>query len=174
MTEENDQTLIHDSQNESIEEKNPLEQEILELKDKLLRHAAETENLRKRCEKQTEEARDFAVTNFAKDLIGVIDNMHRALQHKPAEINQEMQNIIQGVEMILSEFSAVLKKHHIHVIETNIGDDFNHHNHYAIAQVPTDEFSKGKIVNVMQIGYKLKDRLLRPTSVAIAADKEEK
>lgn len=174
MLEKNDQTPINDSQNDSIEEKNPLAQEVLELKDKLLRNAAEMENLRKRCEKQIEEARDFAVTNFAKDLIGVIDNMHRALQHKPAEINPEVQNIIQGVEMILNEFSGVLKKHHIHVIETNIGDDFNHHHHYAIAQVPTEQFSKGKIVNVMQIGYKLKDRLLRPTSVVIAADKEEK
>jgi molecular chaperone GrpE len=146
---------------------------VEELKDKLIRNAAETENMRKRFEKQIEEAKDYAVFTFAKDLINVTDNINRAISHKPDENNKEANNILQGVEMIFSEFNSILTKHNIKILETNIGDKFDYNNHQAITQIPTKDYPKGVIVDIMQIGYKLKDRLLRPSVVAISDDLEE-
>jgi len=147
---------------------------IEELKDRLIRNAAETDNMRKRFEKQIEEARDYAVFSFAKDLINVTDNINRAIAHKPQEENQEAKNILQGVEMIFAEFSSILTKHHVKTVETKIGDKFDYNNHQAIAQIPTKDYPKGVVVDIMQVGYKLKDRLLRPTVVAISDEVEEK
>lgn len=176
MTEKNTPQDDVLQENEAENPNNTAESENLkiieDLKDKLLRNAAEIENMRKRFEKQIEEARDYAVFSFAKDLINVTDNFGRALSHKPQEENQEAKNILQGVEMICSEFDSILKKHSIQSLETNIGDKFDYNNHQAIAQIPTKDYPKGAIVDIMQVGYKLKDRLLRPSVVAIAEELE--
>jgi molecular chaperone GrpE len=176
MTEKNtveDEALIPDK-TEAEPSKTELDHlKIIEdLKDRLLRNAAETENMRKRFEKQVEEAKDYAIFSFAKDLICVTDNVSRAISHKPSEENDEAKNILQGIEMIFDEFNSILKKHHIQRVETNIGDKFDYNNHQAIAQVPTKDYPKGSIVDIMQIGYKLKDRLLRPTIVAISEEED--
>jgi molecular chaperone GrpE len=151
-----------------------LQEEIDTLKDRLLRNAAEIENMRKRAEKQTEEAREYAISNFAKDLIGVTDNLQRALDHKPENMSDEVKNITKGIEMIFDEFQKILAKHHVHPVHTNIGDAFDYSMHQAISQVPDNRYPQGSIVNIMQIGYKIKDRLLRPAIVAISCAAEEK
>ncbi len=145
------------------------DQEIAQLQDKIVRSAAELDNMRKRYEKRIDETAEFAIASFAKDLIAITDNLNRAVEHSTSD-NTEVKNILQGVEMIFGQFMDVLKKHHVETIETKIGDNFDHNHHHAIAQVPTAEYKKGAVVNVMQIGYKLKDRLLRPSSVAIAIE----
>ena len=145
------------------------DQQIADLQDKIVRSAAELDNMRKRYEKRIDETAEFAIASFAKDLIAITDNLNRALEHSASE-NTEVKNIPQGVEMIFGQFMDVLKKHHVEIIETKVGDNFDHNHHHAIAQVPTTEYKKGSVVNVMQIGYKLKDRLLRPSSVAIAIE----
>ena len=76
--------------------------------------------------------------------------------------------------MIFAEFSSILTKHHVKTVETKIGDKFDYNNHQAIAQIPTKDYPKGVVVDIMQVGYKLKDRLLRPTVVAISDEVEEK
>ena len=170
----NEQNEILDAIAKEIELKNTeiqmLQNQVQELKDMLLRSAAEVENMRKRSEKQIDEAREYAIANFAKDLISVTDNLLRAAQHKPQEASQEVSNILQGIEMTISQLTSALEKHNVRQVEANIGDKFDYNNHQAISQIPTDQYPKGVIMDVMQVGYKIKDRLLRPAIVAISDD----
>ncbi len=142
--------------------------QIEELQDKLLRTIAESENTRKRLEKLIEDARDYAIFSFAKDLLTVNDNLARALEHKPQNVDQEVSNIITGVEMTKSELSNILKKHGLEAIEPTLGEKFDYNKHHAISQVVTDKYEHDSIVAVMQSGYKLKDRLLRPAVVQVS------
>lgn len=162
-----------DAQQNSQDMAQNLHNEIESLKDKLLRTAAELENTRRRADKQIQEARDYAMLGFAKDLIGITDNLERALQYKPENINDELKNVIQGAEMIYSELKNVLGKHHIQELATSVGDKFDYNIHQAISQIQTNQYPKGSIVDIMQIGYKLKDRLLRPAVVVISDSHDE-
>jgi molecular chaperone GrpE len=158
------------SQDDSIK---TLQIEVDSLKDRLLRTAAELENTRRRTDKQIQEAREYSVTSFAKDLVGIIDNLERAMQYKPENLTPEFENVVQGVKMIYSELKNVLTKHDIKALETSIGDKFDYNIHQAISQIQTNQYPKGSIVDIMQIGYKLKDRLLRPAVVVIADGQHE-
>lgn len=158
-----------ENQQPELEEvKDDLQQEIQDLKDKLLRSNAELANVRKRFEKQLDEARDYAITGFAKDLVAVTDNIQRAMAHNPNEVSPEVQNIMQGLAMIFAEFKAIMTKHDICPIEAAVGDQFDYNIHQAISKVATNDYPKGVIIDIMQVGYKLKDRLLRPAIVIIS------
>lgn len=145
-----------------------LQEEIEELKDKLLRNAAESENMRKRYEKQIEDSQSYAIVNFAKDLVNVIDNLERVIEHKPSELTDELKNVITGVELTCAELKQVFKKNHITSIDAQKGDKFDYNLHHAIATIATNEQPDGSVIQVMQVGYKIKDRLLRPVVVSIA------
>lgn len=164
--EHNDETLK--VENENNNELSSLKDYIQALEDKILRISAETENIRKRYEKIAQEAKDYANTNFAKDLLGVIDNLKRALEHKPEHEDAQIMNIISGVEMTKNEFEAVLKKNGLQTIEPQHGEKFDYNLHHAISQIVTDEYNEDSIVDVMQVGYKIKDRLLRPAIVKVS------
>ena len=151
-----------------VEELSNLKAYIQALEDKILRISAETENIRKRYEKIAQEAKDYANTGFAKDLLGVIDNLKRALEHKPEHLDEQVKNIISGVEMTKNEFEAVLKKNGLQAIEPLLGEKFDYNLHHAISQIVTDEYNEDSIVEVMQVGYKIKDRLLRPAIVKVS------
>lgn len=142
------------------------------LQDKLLRSVAEAENTRKRLEKSRDDARDYSVVSFAKDILTVNDNLSRALEYKPQNLEGEAANIIAGViagvEMTLAELAKIFKKHNIESIEPKIGEAFDYNIHNAISQIDSDEYESGSIVAVMQVGYKIKDRLLRPATVQVA------
>jgi len=145
--------------------------EIEHLKDKFLRSSAEIENMRKRSEKQIQEERQYVLTSFAKNLIEVIDNLDRAIIHRPDQNvaqNQEVTVVLQGVEMILNQLKDVLEKHGICEIKVKEGDAFDHNIHQAISYIQTDKYPKGSIAQIMQVGYNIKERLLRPASVSIA------
>jgi len=157
LTEERDTELI-----------NNLTEEIKLMQDKLLRAVAESENIRSRMNKKVEEARDYSIVGFAKDLLPVIDNFSRALSHVPANINDDTKIIIDGVRMIKEELISIFKNHGIESIEPKEGEGFDYNNHHAISQIATDQYEEGTIVSTMQVGYKIKDRLLRPASVAVA------
>ena len=118
--------------------------------------------------KKVEEARDFSIVGFAKDLLPVIDNFSRALSHVPENINNDTKIIIDGVSMIKDELISIFKKHGIESIEPKEGEGFDYNHHHAISQVVTDQYEEGTIVTTMQVGYKIKDRLIRPASVAVA------
>lgn len=144
-----------------------LKAQIEELKDKLIRASAEIDNTRKRLEKARDEARDYAITTFAKELLNVSDNLSRALEYKPLDASVEVTNIIAGVQMTKDELDKVFHKHHIEEIKPEIGSSFDYNLHNAISQIERPDHEPNSVINIMQIGYKIKDRLLRPATVQV-------
>lgn len=153
---------------EAAETTPDLAAELQGLNDKMLRLAAESENMRRRYEKQIEEARDYSVVSFAKDLVPVMDNLSRALEHLPKEMDETTKNIVMGIEMTKGELERVFVKHKIESVAPQPGDKFDYNIHSAMLQAPTDEHEPGVVLQVMQLGYKIKDRLLRPAAVAVS------
>ena len=170
----NDEILEEVAESEELKATEPqeiinnLNNQVEVLQDKLLRQLAESENIRTRSAKLIEEAREYAIFEFTKDLIPVIDNLQRALEHLPKDLDPEAQNVVKGVKMTKEQLEAAFKKHHLESITPQSGDKFDYNIHHAISQVMTEEFSPGSIVNTMQAGYKIKDRLIRPAAVAVA------
>lgn len=149
----------------------PSAEEFQELKDRLLRTLAEMENLRRRTQREVEDARKFAVTGFARDLLEVGDNLSRALASVPAEARQQsepIKNLVQGVEMTERSLQSALEKHQVRRVDPRKGEKFDHKLHQAMFELPTDELVPGTIAEVIQGGYVLADRLLRPALVGVA------
>ena len=165
-----------DGQTESLvsEEDDPkhviedLSEQIKILQDKLLRQLAESENVRSRSTKLADEARDYAVFGFSKDLVPVMDNLSRALEHLPENLDDDVKNVVEGIKMTKKEFESVFEKHSLVSIVPQPGDKFDYHSHHAISQVVTDKYKEGTIVDTMQVGYRIKDRLIRPATVTVA------
>ena len=155
-------------ENSDIENKsNLLEESLKQAQEDILRVKAESENLRKRYEKQISDMKDFAISSFAKDLLGVMDNMNRALHHVPEILDENIKNIIIGVEMTKKELDNVVSRHGISVINPQIGEVFDHNSHQVISQIDSKDYPSGSIIDVPQLGYSLKGRLLRPASVIV-------
>ena len=147
------------------------ETEVADLKDRLLRAVAETENLRRRAEREREETAKYAVTGFARDLLNVADNLRRALQNISPEVrakDEALNTLADGVEMTERELLRVFEKYGIRVVEPQPGEKFDHNFHQAMYEVPNADQPPGTVVAVMQVGYALKERLLRPAMVGVA------
>lgn len=145
------------------------DEEIASLKDRLLRAAAETENVRRRLEREKQDASAYAVTSFARDLLGVADNLRRALDAIPpaAREDEAVKTIVTGVEMTEKELLNVLQRHGITRIEA-LGQRLDPNRHQAMLEVESDEHEPGTVVHELQAGYTIKDRLLRPSLVSVA------
>jgi molecular chaperone GrpE len=144
--------------------------EAADLKDRLLRAAADMENMRKRNERQLEDAHKYAVTGFARDILTVADNLQRALAAVPAEQragNELMATLLGGVEAVDKALLAILEKHKISRIEP-LGEPFDPNRHEAVYEVPDSGYPAGAVAQVLQPGYLLNDRLLRPAMVGVA------
>ena len=157
---------------ERADDSSPAEaQEIAGLKDRLLRALAEMENLRRRTEREVADARHYGIASFARDILGVADNMQRAMQALDAELREKadstVQALLDGVELTERELLKVLEKHGIKKIEP-LGEKFDPHFHQAMYEVPDASVPAGSIVQVVQPGYVIGDRMLRPALVAIA------
>jgi molecular chaperone GrpE len=140
------------------------------LKDRSLRALAEVENVRKRLERERDEARTYSVTRFARDILTVADNLNRALVAVPAEVRAKddaVKAVLEGVEATARELAAALARHGVKPIEAE-GQRFDPNLHQAIAEVPSREAQPGTVVNVVQPGYLIGDRLLRPAMVTVA------
>ncbi len=137
--------------------------EIAELKDKLLRQLAETENVRKRARREVEAASKFAIERFARAILDVVDNLERALasEHGNAEALRE------GVRLTLNAWHDVMRKFHIERVDA-LGRDFDPHLHEALAQVP-DAAPAGRVIAQHAAGYTLHGRLLRPAKVIVSS-----
>ncbi|MCY4609864.1 MAG: nucleotide exchange factor GrpE [bacterium] len=146
-----------------------LEEEVADLKDRLLRAAAETENLRKRSLKDIEDARKFATRQFSEDVLAVADNLARALEYvtDEARADDERKGLIEGVEMTLKEFSSILERHGIRPVEA-MGAPFDPNLHQAMFEVESADVAAGHVMQVMRVGYTIHDRLLRPAMVGVA------
>ena len=148
-----------------------LKDEVAASKDRLLRLAAEMENLRKRTEREKAEATLYAASNFARDLLSVADNLGRALAALPAEerdhAGQIEKNLIIGVEVTERELLQVFQRHGIRKIET-VGQKFDPNYHQAIFEVPTAEKPPGIVMQELQSGYAVGERCLRPAMVGVS------
>lgn len=137
------------------------------LQDKLLRIIAESENIKKRLEKTITDTREYAIFSFAKDLLAVNDNLIMTLDHRPQTIEGEVANIITGIEMTKGELTNIFTKHGLEPIEPQLGDKFDYNIHHAVSQIISEEYEQDSIISIMQLGYKIKDRLLRPAMVQV-------
>lgn len=157
--------------NGEAEERARLEAENSEMKDRVLRTLAEMENLRKRTEREVADARAYAVTSFARDLLAVADNLDRALAAVPADEAGEgaLKALIEGVEMTGRDFASTLAKHGVAPIEPKPGDRFDPNLHQAMFEVPDPTQPAGNVVQVVQQGYTVSGRLLRPALVGVSA-----
>jgi molecular chaperone GrpE len=147
-----------------------IEAELAETKDRLLRALAETENVRRRAQRERDDAQRYAVSNFAKDMLNVADNLRRALESLPeAEaVDERTRNLLAGVAATERELLAALERAGIRKIEPRHGERFDHNQHEAMFEVENTGQPAGSIIQVLQPGYMIHDRLLRPAMVGVA------
>lgn len=163
-----------DEDRTEIPEADDPESTITDLKDRLLRTMADMENLRNRSRREQEDALKYATTNFARDLLNVSDNLRRALESVPADAdpeNETLKTLRDGIEMTERELLSVFERHGIASINP-VGEKFDHNAHQAMFKVPGTDAAPGTVVQVVQAGYMLRDRLLRPAMVGVAAENE--
>ena len=146
-----------------------LETELAEAKDRLLRALAETENTRRRAQREREDLQKYAITGFAKDLLSPVDNLRRALDSMPeAEVQDaKLRALLDGVAATERELLAALERHGVKRIDPK-GEKFDHNFHQAIFEAENSGQTAGTVVEVLQPGYVLHDRLLRPAMVGVA------
>jgi molecular chaperone GrpE len=146
-----------------------VEAELAETKDRLLRALAETENVRRRLQRERDDAQKYAVGGFAKELLSVVDNLQRALGAMPeADIKDaRTRSLREGVAATERELLAAFERHGLQRIDPK-GEPFDHNFHQAIFEVERPDVAAGTVVEVLQPGYLLHDRLLRPAMVGVA------
>jgi molecular chaperone GrpE len=144
-------------------------EELAESKDKLLRALAETENIRRRSIREKEDAAKYAITNFARDMVPAADNLGRALDALPEGVrdDENFKGLIEGVEMTGRGLASAFEKHGIKEVHPH-GEKFDHNLHQAMFEVEDAEAAPGTVLQVMQIGYTIGDRLLRPAMVGVS------
>jgi molecular chaperone GrpE len=155
-------------------EMDPIEElatENADLKDRLLRAMADTENLRKRAERERAEATLYAATNFARDLLSVSDSMGKALEMMPEEARQKAdeatRNLIEGIELTRRELLNTFQKYNIKELDPT-DEKFDPNYHQAMFEVPDTGNPAGTVVQVVQTGFKIGERILRPALVGVA------
>ncbi len=141
--------------------------EIADLKDRLLRQAAETENTRRRLERDKADTAAYAMTGFARDLLAVADNLRRAVAALPAEGFDAVRS---GIEATERELLAIFGRHGITKVEA-VGQKLDPNRHQAMIEVEHETHEPGTVVDELQAGYVIKDRLLRPALVSVAKAK---
>jgi molecular chaperone GrpE len=148
-----------------------LEAEKLDLRDKLLRTLAEMENLRRRTEREIADARTYGVTGFARDMLTVADNLRRALESVPSEAREgaaeALKALIEGVELTERDLLKTLERHGVRKIEPE-GQRFDPNLHQAMFEVPNPDVPNGTVVQVVQSGFTIGERVLRPALVGVA------
>jgi molecular chaperone GrpE len=148
-----------------------LRAEAADLRDRLLRALAETENTRRRAEREKQDASQYAVTKFARDMLQIADNFTRAMAAAPVELraaaDPQIKAVLDGVEATERQLLQTMERHGVAAIDTSDGK-FDPNLHQAIAEVPGNGKPAGSIVDVVQSGYKIGDRLLRPAMVTVA------
>jgi molecular chaperone GrpE len=167
-------TQLPDSENPHAAEFAVLEalkNEVESLKDQRLRALAEAENIRRRAEREKTEASQYAVTKFARDMVGIADNFARALAAVPAQVREaadpQVKAVLDGVEATDRQLIQTLERYGVKQVDTSDGK-FDPNLHQAIAEVAGNGKAPGSIVDVVQAGFMIGDRLLRPAMVTVA------
>ncbi|ODS01081.1 hypothetical protein AUC68_11910 [Methyloceanibacter methanicus] len=144
--------------------------ENADMRDKLLRTMADMENLRRRTEREKEDTSRYAISNFARDVLTIGDNLHRVMEHVPGEAaakDPALKSFLEGVELTERELMKMLEKHGVTKLEP-LGQRFDPNQQQAMYEVPTTEVPEGTVVQVMQAGFTIGDRVLRPALVAVS------
>jgi molecular chaperone GrpE len=175
----NEDQELHEETNESedgaFEEQAPeqdfseLVKELEQVRQHVLYAQAETQNVRRRLEQEKQTAATYAATGFARDMLSVKDNLDRALASIPDDLRQDerMKSLIAGIEATGRELDTVFQRNGITRVEA-LGQPLDPHKHQAMIEIATDKAEPGTIVEEMQAGYMMKDRLLRPALVGVA------
>jgi molecular chaperone GrpE len=148
-----------------------LNAENTQLKDRVLRTLAEMENLRRRTEREVSDAKTYGVTGFARDMLTVVDNLSRALEHLPADSRASsdpaIRSLIEGVELTARDLESALGRHGVKKLDPQ-GQKFDPNFHQAMFEVPTNEKPPGTVMQELQSGYAVSERCLRPSLVGVA------
>jgi len=153
--------------NKALEE---LQAENAALKEQALRYAAEAENTKRRAEREANDARAFGIQRFATSLLNVADVLQRALASAPNEITDPaFKNFVAGIDMTEKELAGAFEKNGVKKIAPMKGDRFDPNLHQAVMEQPSDDVQGGGVIMVMQAGYELFGRVIRPAMVAVAA-----
>lgn len=158
---------------ETTSAEDTLREEVATLKDQLLRQMAESENSKKRSQREKDETRQYAISNFARDLLSVADNLKRALQTLEAlegEFSTVQKNFIEGVRLTERELETIFTRQGIKKVSP-LGEKFDHNFHQAMFEAESDDQEVGTVTQVLQEGYVIQDRLLRPAMVGVAKAK---
>lgn len=165
-----DEDFIVSDADEAAGEGGDAEAEIADLKDKLLRALADTENLRRRSQKDREDALKYSAANFARDMLGVGDNLRRAIESIPEDGDPDgtaLAAFIEGVALTEKELLSTMERHGITKIDP-MGQKFDPQFHEAMFEAPVPGAENGTVFQVLETGYVIHDRLLRPAKVGIA------
>ena len=141
--------------------------QLVENRDKYVRLLADFDNFRRRAHKDREDVIQFGHENLVKDLLSTVDNLDRAIEHAHQKDGGDLASLLQGVELVQRELYAVLGQHEVQVIDA-VGSEFDPSLHEAMAQVQDDSVPPNTVIEVLQTGYQLRDRLLRPARVVVA------
>jgi molecular chaperone GrpE len=183
-SEVNSKTSLEDKLKESqtineseVNSKTSLEDKLKEAQDKILRVLAETENQRRRFEKETKEAFEYGGFNFARETLSVLDNLQRAYQSlkndESLKDNKDLNKFLENIEIIEKDLITIFEKNNIKKINC-LNEKFDPNNHQAMLEVENEKANPGTVLQEIQPGYFYKDRLLRPSFVAIAKKQDFK
>jgi len=151
-----------------------LQEEVERLRDEKLRLLAEMENLRKRYDRERLDSIKYGSINLARDILSPDDNLTRALEAIPQEEKNSLtiNNLVSGLKMVQKEFSTILEKYGVKKIEA-LNKKFDHNFHQAVVEIENDEVEIGIVINEMQCGYTMHDKLLRPSMVGVSKKTEK-
>ena len=145
--------------------------EITSLKDRLLRSMADMENLRRRTEREVADSRIYGAANFARDMLGVVDNLHRGIATLSDDIRASddpaLKSFIEGVQLTEADFLSRLARHGVKKLDP-AGQKFDPNKHEALFEVPDESVPAGTVVQVIEPGYTIGDRVLRPAKVGVS------
>lgn len=147
-----------------------LRAEVQTLKDQVLRYAAEIDNTKRRAEREMNDARAYAITKFARDLLGVADILERATASAPKDVtDQAVKNFLVGIEMTQKELQSAFERNSLKRVEPGKGGKFDPHLHQAMMEQPGEDVAPGAVIKTLQAGYELFGRIVRPAMVVVAS-----
>ena len=177
---DNQESLEQETSNSSendINEEKTIEEKLKDSEEKLLRSLAEIENQRRRFEKEVRDAFEFGSFNFAKESLAILDNLQRAKlairNDESLKTNKDLDKFLENIKIVEKDLVSIFERNRIKKIETN-NKKFDPNFHQAMSEIEEDKVESGTIIQEIQAGYMLGDRLLRPALVGVAKKKEEK
>ena len=177
MNQENDKNIEENIVPEQENEVDGLDNKLKDTEDKLLRALAETENQRRRSEKEIREAFEYGGFNFAKETLPLLDNLQRAYQSikndENLKVNKDFDKFLKNIEIIEKDLTSIFEKNSIKKINC-LNEKFDPNCHQAMLEVENENVNSGTVLQEIQPGYMFKDRLLRPSFVAVSKKKDPK